>query len=167
MMWYAIVSACEKYCWFFFFRNCVDSHLTFSVLFQAYMSNFFLVPVRHICWFAAFLFCKFSSGLLVSQNVGSENLESLYFPILWKTNEENSSFYHSDGPEGHEAVAAVGVAPGIPARILSLLQDEHLPTEVSLLKGNKAGERGTPWTGLGGGGKRVKWGGTGEELEER
>lgn len=55
--------------------------------------------------------------------------------------------HHADGPEGHEAVAAVGVAPGVPARILSLLQDEHLPTEVSLLKGNKAaggmaGERG-------------------------
>ena len=54
--------------------------------------------------------------------------------------------YHADGPEGHEAVAAVGVAPGIPARILSLLQDEHLPTEVSLLKGNKAGEGGPPGT---------------------
>ncbi|KAG7231778.1 hypothetical protein INR49_010383 [Caranx melampygus] len=55
--------------------------------------------------------------------------------------------YHADGPEGHEAVAAVGVAPGIPARILSLLQDEHLPTEVSLLKGDKAGEGGPPDTG--------------------
>ena len=50
------------------------------------------------------------------------------------------SAYHADGPEGHEAVAAVGVAPGVPARILSLLQDEHLPTEVSLLKGDKAEE---------------------------
>lgn len=56
------------------------------------------------------------------------------------------SAYHADGPEGHEAVAAVGVAPGIPARILSLFQDEHLPTEVSLLKGNKAGEGGPPGT---------------------
>lgn len=46
--------------------------------------------------------------------------------------------YHADGPEGHEAVASVGVAPGIPARILSLLQDEHLATEVGLLKSNKA-----------------------------
>lgn len=52
--------------------------------------------------------------------------------------------HHADGPEGHEAVAAVGVAPGIPARILSLLQDEHLPTEVSLLIGNKAGGEGGP-----------------------
>ena len=52
--------------------------------------------------------------------------------------------HHADGPEGHEAVAAVRVAPGIPARILALLQDEHLPTEVSLLKGNKAGEGGSP-----------------------
>ena len=54
--------------------------------------------------------------------------------------------HHADGPEGQEAVAAIGVAPGIPARILSLLQDEHLPTEVCLLKGNKAREGGPPGT---------------------
>lgn len=50
--------------------------------------------------------------------------------------------YHVDGPERHEAIAAVRVAPGVPARILSLFQDEHLPTEVGLLEGNKAGRRG-------------------------
>lgn len=69
--------------------------------------------------------------------------------------------HHADGPEGHEAVTAVGVAPGIPARILSLLQDEHLPTEVSLLKGNKAGEGGPPGSGGAQGGEEGR-----EGLEE-
>ncbi len=46
--------------------------------------------------------------------------------------------YHADGSEGHETITAVAVWPGVPARILALLQDEHLATEVSLLEGNKA-----------------------------
>lgn len=58
--------------------------------------------------------------------------------LLWMLDGGLCWTHHADGPEGHEAVAAVGVAPGVPARILSLLQDEHLPTEVSLLEGDKA-----------------------------
>lgn len=55
--------------------------------------------------------------------------------------------YHADGPQRHEAVAAVRVAPGVPARILPLLQDEHLAAEVGLLEGNEAGEGGRPGAG--------------------
>ena len=33
------------------------------------------------------------------------------------------------GPEGQEAVAVVAVGPGVPARVIPLLQDKLLPTE--------------------------------------
>lgn len=52
------------------------------------------------------------------------------------------STHHSDGTHGHEAVAPVAAGPGVPARVLALLQDEHLPTHVGLLVGHPAGERG-------------------------
>lgn len=48
--------------------------------------------------------------------------------------------HHPDGPEGHEPIAAVAAGPGVPARIFALLQDEHLPPEVGLLKGDPAGD---------------------------
>lgn len=40
---------------------------------------------------------------------------------------------HANRPDGHEAIAAVAVGPGVPARVLSPLQDEHLTTHVLLL----------------------------------
>lgn len=50
------------------------------------------------------------------------------------------STHHSDGTHGHEAVAAVAAGPGVPARVLALLQDEHLPTHVGLFVGHPAGD---------------------------
>lgn len=47
--------------------------------------------------------------------------------------------HHPDGSEGHEPVATVAAGPGVPARVLAFLQDEHLPPEVGLLKGDPAG----------------------------
>lgn len=47
--------------------------------------------------------------------------------------------HHPDGSEGHEPVAAVAAGPGVPAWVLALLQDKHLPPEVGLLKGDPAG----------------------------
>lgn len=46
--------------------------------------------------------------------------------------------YHSDRPEGQQVVILLAVAPGIPAGVLSLLQDVHLTTEVHLLESHKA-----------------------------
>ena len=45
--------------------------------------------------------------------------------------------YHADRPEGQQVVVLLAVAPRVPARVLSLLQDEHLSTEVHLLKAHK------------------------------
>lgn len=64
-----------------------------------------------------------------------------------------SCTHHAYWPEGHDTVTTVAVGPGIPARILTLLQDKHFPTEVSLLKANKAKQTETkadnePGTGL-------------------
>lgn len=59
------------------------------------------------------------------------NFEVLHF------NKRHCSYY-LDGPKGHKAITAIAVRPGVPARILSLFQDKHLPTKVSLLKGNEA-----------------------------
>ena len=52
----------------------------------------------------------------------SENLKAL------------DSFYHFDGPEGEQVVVLLAVAPGVPAGVLSLLQDVHLTAEVHLLE---------------------------------
>lgn len=49
-------------------------------------------------------------------------------------------FYHADRPEGQQVVILLAVGPGVPAGILALLQDEHLTTEVYLLKAHKAEE---------------------------
>ena len=46
--------------------------------------------------------------------------------------------YHADGPKGQQVVVLLAVAPGVPARILSLLQDVHLTAEVHLLVAHKA-----------------------------
>ena len=48
----------------------------------------------------------------------------------------------TDGAEGHEALNVVGVtpAPGIPARVLSSLQDKLLPAEAGMLITNPAAE---------------------------
>lgn len=43
-------------------------------------------------------------------------------------------FYHFDGPERQQVVVLLAVAPGVPARILALLQDVHLAAEVHLLE---------------------------------
>lgn len=45
-------------------------------------------------------------------------------------------FYHFDRPERQQVVVLLAVAPGVPARILSLLQDVHLAAEVHLLEAN-------------------------------
>lgn len=47
--------------------------------------------------------------------------------------------HHPDRSEGHQPVAAVAAGPGVPAWVLALLQDKHLPPEVGLLKGDPAG----------------------------
>lgn len=47
--------------------------------------------------------------------------------------------YHADRPEGQQVVVPLAVAPGVPAGVLSLLQNEHLTTEVHLLKAHEAG----------------------------
>ena len=46
----------------------------------------------------------------------------------------------TDGAEGHEALDVIGIAPtpGIPARVLSSLQDKLLPTEAGMLVTNPA-----------------------------
>lgn len=46
--------------------------------------------------------------------------------------------YHEDRPDGQQVVVLLAVAPGVPAGVLALLQDEHLTTEVYLLKAHKA-----------------------------
>ncbi len=48
--------------------------------------------------------------------------------------------YHSDGPDRHNAVTPVAVGPGVPAGILSLLQNEHLTSHVLLLISHPARE---------------------------
>lgn len=54
----------------------------------------------------------------------------------------------ADGAEGHQALDVVGVAaaPGIPARVLSPLQDELLPAEAGVLVTDPAAktEQGLP-----------------------
>lgn len=50
-------------------------------------------------------------------------------------------FYHFDRPEGQQVVVLLAVAPGVPTRILSLLQDVHLATEVHLLKAHETAGR--------------------------
>lgn len=50
--------------------------------------------------------------------------------------------YHADRPEGQQVVILLAVAPGVPAGVLALLQDEHLTTEVHLLKAHEAKEVG-------------------------
>lgn len=49
-------------------------------------------------------------------------------------------FYHSDGPEGQQVIVLLAVAPGVPAGILSLLQDVHLTAEVHLLEAHEAAD---------------------------
>lgn len=61
--------------------------------------------------------------------------------------------HHPDGPEGHELVTAVTAGPGVPARVLAFLQDEHLTPEIGLLKCDPAGHE---WDGEGGVGQRQK-----------
>lgn len=53
----------------------------------------------------------------------------------------STGVYHANGPERQQVVVLLAVAPGVPARVLALLQNEHLATEVYLLKANKAEER--------------------------
>ena len=50
--------------------------------------------------------------------------------------------HHADGPDWHEAVTPVAVGPGVPARVLSLLQNEHLAGQVLLLITHPAGKIG-------------------------
>lgn len=45
--------------------------------------------------------------------------------------------HHSDGPKRQQVVVLLAVAPGVPARIIALLQDVHLSTEVHLLPTHK------------------------------
>lgn len=53
-------------------------------------------------------------------------------------------------PEGQEAVTVVAVGPGIPARVIALLQDKLLPAEGSALErqppvgGNRPGSPPPP-----------------------
>lgn len=42
--------------------------------------------------------------------------------------------YNVQRPKGQEAVTVVAVGPGVPARVIPLLQDKLLPTEGSALK---------------------------------
>lgn len=55
--------------------------------------------------------------------------------------------YHADGPEGQQVVVLLAVAPGVPAGVLALLQDEHLTAEVHLLEAYKAEGGRTPFKG--------------------
>lgn len=48
--------------------------------------------------------------------------------------------YHADRPEGQQVVVPLAVAPRVPTRILSLLQDVHLTTEVHLLEADPAAD---------------------------
>lgn len=48
--------------------------------------------------------------------------------------------HHFDGPDRHEAVTPVAVGPGVPAGVLSLLQYEHLTSQVLLLITQPAGQ---------------------------
>lgn len=50
--------------------------------------------------------------------------------------------YHADGPEGQQVVISLAIAPGVPAGVLALLQDEHFTTEIHLFKAYKAEEGG-------------------------
>lgn len=56
--------------------------------------------------------------------------------------------YHADRPEGQQVVILLAVAPGVPTGVLSLLQDEHLTTEVHLFKAHKAEEEGKFFSAL-------------------
>lgn len=50
--------------------------------------------------------------------------------------------HHSDGSERKQVIVLLAVAPGIPTRILALLQNVHLSAEVHLLKAHKtAGDK--------------------------
>lgn len=51
---------------------------------------------------------------------------------------KNGVFYHADWPEGQQVVVLLTVAPGVPAGILALLQDEHLSAEVHLFEAHEA-----------------------------
>lgn len=57
-----------------------------------------------------------------------------------KSRSKRHFHYHSHRPEGQQVVVPLAVAPGVPARILSLLQDVHLTTEVHLLKAHESAE---------------------------
>ncbi len=48
--------------------------------------------------------------------------------------------YHADRPEGQQVVVLLAVAPGVPAWVLALFQDEYLTAEVHLLETHKAEE---------------------------
>lgn len=50
-------------------------------------------------------------------------------------------FYHSHRSKGQQVVILLTVTPGVPARILSSLQNEHFSTEVHLFKAHKAEEK--------------------------
>ena len=52
--------------------------------------------------------------------------------------------YHPHGPEGQQVVVLLAVAPGVPAGVLSLLQDVHLTTEVHLLETHEAAREKPP-----------------------
>jgi len=56
----------------------------------------------------------------------------------------------ADGAEGHQALDVVGVAaaPGVPARVLSSLQDELLPAEAGVLVTDPAAKTGQGLPGL-------------------
>lgn len=54
------------------------------------------------------------------------------------------SCYHADRSEGKQVVVFLTVAPGVPARVFALLQNEHLTPQVHLLKAHIAetGQKG-------------------------
>lgn len=62
----------------------------------------------------------------------------LPWPLHWSPRPGWGATHHLDRPEGHEPVTAVAAWPCVPARVLTLLQDKHLPPEVGLLKGDPA-----------------------------
>ena len=80
-------------------------------------------------------------GVLERKN--TEVREALEAKDKLKTGRSDLLLYHPDGPEGQQVVVLLAVAPGVPARILSLLQDVHLTTEVHLLKAHEAAEETT------------------------
>ncbi len=69
-------------------------------------------------------------------DLSCQSQESILFP-KWSN---RWWVYHADGSEGQQVVVLLAVAPGVPAGVLALLQDEHLTAEVHLLKAHKAEE---------------------------